>query len=337
MSHPLLFLHGIRGARLAIHDEGAPRIIWELAEENHPLGHLLALHHTGQGEPEAADPARPVFPLDHEPEVYGPFLTWAAARGPLIAPVWDWRREPARAAARIAGDLPRGPLDVVIHSMGLHVLGELVMGGALPVENIRRLVLAAPAIGGALDILHVLLSGCDRESDGGDATGRSYGHLVRSLPSLYRLLPVPGYGLLVDEEGRDLDPLELEAWPADALGVGERHRQTLARLLADARRDRARQLGFAGRLADLGPRVQVVSGQGQPTPHRCRMIGGGMSCHRARLELEPGGDGRLTLAAQQPLGRSLSHMVFGTVAEPLPHGEILRRAEVLEHLGAFLD
>jgi hypothetical protein len=219
--------------------------------------------------------------------------------------------------------------------MGLHLLGELVMMGALPLARIRRLVLAAPSFGGALDIQHVLLSGCDREADCGDATGNAYGLLVRGFPSLYRLLPVPGYGLLVNSEGLALDPLDLENWPLEAL-EGEGRPHLLARLLEGARRDRARLLGFAARLEELDKRLLIVSGQGLPTPLRCRMEGPRMSCHAVDLTMGTAGDGRLALAAQRPLGQELPHEIFGDAVRPLAHGEILRHGEVLARIAAFL-
>lgn len=334
---PLLFLHGIRGSRLAVDGGEGAEIIWQLADEAHPRAHLLALMHDADGTLRPADPLFPVFPLDLEPEVYGPFLAWASARCALHAPAWDWRLEPGRVASTLAEELPPGDMDVVLHSMGLHVLCELVMGGALPLERVRRLVLVAPAFGGALDILHVLLSGCDREADGADATGRAYGHLVRSLPSLYRLLPVPGYGLLQDARGGERDPLEIHHWPADALGEEGRYADHLRLVLEGAKRDRARLLSFATRLQGLGKRVLLLAGMGQPTPVRCVMPGDLMSCHASHLDLNPAGDGRLALVAQQPLGHPLPTVVVGDAQAPVPHGDILRRDEVLARIGAHLD
>ena len=336
-TRPLLFLHGIRGSRLAIDGPQGPEIIWELADESHPLGHLLGLHHDDAGRELPADPARPVFPLDLEPEVYGPFLAWAAVRGPLIAPAWDWRMAPDQAARSVAHRVPAGQLDVVSHSMGLHVLGELVRTGVLPMERMRRLALVAPSFGGALDILHVLLSGCDREADEGDATGRAYGHIVRSLPSLYRLLPVPGHGLLTNGDGHDLDPLEFTCWPSDALGEGERHRRTLEGLLEGARRDRERLAHFTASLPELGERLLILAGSGQVTPVRCRMAGDDLSCLASHLEFSAEGDGRLSLGAQQPAAGGLARDVFGREGAPVSHGDILRRPEVLDRLRAFLD
>jgi hypothetical protein len=334
---PLLLLHGIRGSRLAIRGPAGPEIIWELANESHPRAHLLGLHHDAAGKHEAADPAQPVFPLDLEPGTYGAFLDWAAARGPLTASAWDWRLAPGEAAAGLAALVPGEALDIVTHSMGLHLLGWLVLEGHLPLERVRRLALLAPAFGGALDILHVLLSGSDRAADEGDATGRAYGHVVRSLPSLYRLLPVPGHGLLVDGGGRELDPLELAGWPADALGEGERHRGTLALLLEGARRDRERLARFTRLLPDLGDRLLILAGRGVETPVRCRMEGRGMSCAASRLHFSREGDGRLAVAAQRPADLELPCELFGRPGEPVSHGEILRHPQVLARLASFLD
>jgi hypothetical protein len=334
---PLLFLHGIRGSRLAVETETGPEIIWQLADEAHPRAPLLALLHDADGTLRPADPTLPVYPLDLEPEVYGPFLEWANQRGGLHAPAWDWRLEPGRVASMLAEELPHNTMDVVLHSMGLHVLCELVMGGALPLERIRRLVLVAPAFGGALDILHVLLSGCDREADGADATGRAYGHLVRSLPSLYRLLPVPGYGLLRDGQGQERDPLHFNHWPEDALGDEGRHADHLRLVLEGARRDRARLLAFSVRLQELGDRVLVLAGTGQPTPVGCAMTSERMSCQASHLQLDPAGDGRLALLAQQALGHRLPMEVIGDEQSPVPHGDILRREGVLSRIGAHLD
>ncbi len=334
---PLLFLHGIRGSRLAIQSELGPRIIWQLADEENPLGHLMALHHDGEAPPRPVDPARPVFPLDLEPDVHGRFVEWARARGELFAPVWDWRLPPSAVVDDLAVGLPAGELDVVVHSMGLHILAELVARGLLPLERVRRLALVAPAFGGALDILHVLLSGCDREYDGADATGRSYGSAVRGLPALYHLLPVPGHGLLQDAAGQELDPLELERWPLDGCVPGEQQREILGRLLARARHERGTLQDFARTLPSLGMRLRILAGCGVPTPALCRMDGPGMSCASSHVEMRRDGDGRLALSAQLPLGFSLPHRVFGDEGDPVAHGEILRRPEVLACLASFLD
>lgn len=335
-SCPLLFLHGVRGSRLAIRTSEGPRIIWQLADEENPLGHLMALRHEGEGAPRPANSASPAFPLDLEPEVHGPLLEWAARRGPSLAPVWDWRMAPSLVATSLASGLPRGELDVVVHSMGLHILAELVQRRLLPLERVRRLALVTPAFGGALDILHVLLSGCDRESDGADATGRAYGSLVRGLPALYRLLPVPGHGLLQNELGQDLDPLDLALWPLDTYGPEARHRHTLDRLLDEARQDRRTLREFALRLPRLGSRVLILAGLGVPTPVRCRMEEARMSCASSRVEMSRSGDGRLALAAQLPQGLSLPCREFGDERDPVAHGEVLRRPAVLACLEDFL-
>lgn len=327
---PLLFLHGIRGSRLAIRDNGQARVIWQLSDEENPLGHLLALRHEGD-RPLPVDPARPVFPLDHEPEVHDTFLRWARGRGPLHAPVWDWRLPPSRQAAEVAAGLPAGEWDVVVHSMGLHLLAELVSQGWLPRGRMGRLALVTPAFGGALDILHVLLSGADREAECGDATGRSYGALVRSLPALYRLLPVPGYGLLQDAAGQDLDPLDEDRWPHDG------GRDGLERLLAGARRDRDTLAEFAAGLSAWGDDVRAFLATGMPTPIRCRMEGETMTCSVSRVELAARGDGRLALAAQLPRDPVVPHELLGCEDDPIAHGDVLGRPDLLARLASFLD
>jgi hypothetical protein len=217
------------------------------------------------------------------------------------------------------------------------MLAELVQRGFLPLERVRRLALVTPAFGGALDILHVLLSGCDRESDGGDATGRSYGSVVRGLPALYRLLPVPGHGLLQNQEGLELDPLDPLRWPTDSCGPDDRHCPSLDQVLASAREDRQTLQEFAQRLPSLGSRLLICRGRGVPTPVRCRMVGPGMSCSSSQIEMQLEGDGRLALSAQLPLLGSLPQQVFGDERDPVAHGEILRRADVLAQLARFLD
>lgn len=327
---PLLFLHGIRGSRLAIRDNGQTRVIWQLSDEENPLGHLLALRHEG-GVPRPLDPLRPVFPLDHEPDVHDAFLAWARHRGPVAAPVWDWRLPPSRQAVDVAARLPADPLDVVVHSMGLHLLAELVMQGLLPWERVGRLALVTPAFGGALDILHVLLSGADREAECGDATGRSYGALVRSLPALYRLLPVPGYGLLQDAAGRDLDPLDEARWPQDG------GRDGFERLLEGAREDRDTLAAFAAGLPRRASDVRVFLASGMPTPIRCRMEGEIMACGISRVEFAAKGDGRLALAAQLPRDFPLDHEILGGEDDPIAHGDVLGHPSLQARLAAFLD
>jgi hypothetical protein len=331
---PLLFLHGIRGSRLAIREHGQTRVIWQLSDEENPQGHLLALRHEG-GIPQPLDPDCPVFPLDHEPEVHDVFLQWARRRGPVHAPVWDWRLPPSSCAGEVAAGMPGGPWDVVVHSMGLHLLAELVMQGHMPLEAVHRLALVTPAFGGALDILHVLLSGADREADCGDATGRCYGALVRSLPALYRLLPVPGHGLLVDSLGGEIDPLDPARWPRD-LGT-DSLRDLPAQVLDGARRDRDTLAAFSTRLPELGGRALAMLATGMPTPTRCRMEGETMSCAVSRLEMTAGGDGRLALAAQLPRDLALPHELFGGEDDPIAHGDVLGRPDLLARLAAFLD
>jgi len=160
---------------------------------------------------------------------------------------------------------------------------------------------------------------------------------VRSLPSLYRLLPVPGYGLLRDTQGAERDPLDYAQWPEDALGEDGRHGAHLRLVLDGARRDRARLLDFASRLRELRDRVLLLAGQGQATPVQCTMADGPMSCQTSRLVLDPAGDGRLALVAQQPLQPFLTLEVQGDVDAPVPHGDILRRTSVLTRVGQFLD
>jgi len=331
---PLLFLHGIRGSRLAIRENGGARVIWQLSDEENPQGHLLALCHEA-GVPRPLDPERPVFPLDHEPDVHDAFLCWARRRGPIHAPVWDWRLPPSERAAHVAAGMPEGPWDVVVHSMGLHLLAELVMQDHLPLTHVRRLALVTPVFGGALDILHVLLSGADREADCGDATGRCYGSLVRSLPALYRLLPVPGHGLLLDDCGRELDPLDPARWSHE--GAADSRRDVLEQMLAGARRDRDTLAAFSTLLPGLGGRTLALLATGMPTPTRCRMEGGTMGCAVSQVEMSPQGDGRLALRAQLPLGTPLPHVILGREEDPVAHGDVLGRSDLLARLETFLD
>lgn len=332
---PLIFLHGIRGSRLA--EMGAePEIVWQLADEHHPRVGRIALH--GAGGDGAAGP--PVAPLDLEPEVYGPFLQRFARRGPLIAPPWDWRLAPADALERIAGQLPTDTsFDVVTHSMGLHLLAESVLSGRLPQELLRRLVLVTPPFRGSLDIFHVLRSGCDRPpTDGGsgeDATGAFYGPLVRGFPALYRLLPVPGSGLVVDAEGREPDLLEPASWPADQAGVDGRHTRAFHELLAGARRDRERLRQFVDRLAGpLAERCLVLLASGVPTPSRLRLpLGDG----EPELSFDVNGDGRLVPASSRPPRPGPIVETVGNPQHPVPHGDVMREEASLSRIEAWLD
>lgn len=337
-AHPLIFLHGIRGSRLA--ELGPePEIVWQLADERHPRVGRIALHWVdGAARPLQPDP--PVVAFDLEPEIYGPFLERFARRGPLFAPPWDWRLAPAEAFDGIVDRLPAdGAVDVVTHSMGLHVLAQAVQSGWLATERLRRIVLVTPPFRGSLDIFHVLRSGCDRSPVGDgcleDATGAAYGPLVRGFPALYRLLPAPGSGLVVDADGHEPDLLDSAAWPPDQCGADGRHAAAFQQLLAGARRDRATLARFAERLAgELASRTLVLRAAGVPTPSRLILSSTG---GEPELRLDDQGDGRLVPASSCPPVMGPLVETVGQPADPVSHGEVMRRPDTLARIEAWLD
>jgi hypothetical protein len=335
-ARPLLLLHGIRGSRLA--EFGAePEVLWQLSNEHHPRVARIALHWE-RGEVRPLLPGPPVGPLDLEQEIYGPFLERFAARGPLIAPAWDWRLAPAEALAVLPEALPADePLDVVTHSMGLQLLAEAVVAGRLPVERLGRLVLVTPPFRGSIDSYLVLRSGCDRNPTGAgeDATGAAYGMLVRGFPALYRLLPAPGSGLVVDATGREPDLLDAAAWPQDQTGEEGRHAETLRWLLDGARRDRARLDRFVELLAGpLARRTLVLLAAGLPTPSRLRLAGDGSE---PQLSFCSEGDGRLVPSSARPPRPGPTVDSVGGVGDPVAHGEVMRRPDALARIAGWLE
>ncbi len=335
-STPILLLHGIRGARLGFKGNPAPEIIWELANEDHPRKHLMALTLDESGRAHSLDPANELVAVDLEPGVYGHFLEHYASR--VIAPAWDWRKAPDQALEELELDLSgHATLDVVTHSMGLQMLAELLLGGRLKLEQLRKVVLVAAPFGGSLDILHVLLLGCDR---GGNPEEQQYGALVRSFPALYHLLPVPGYGLVLGSENAEPELLDPAAWPQASFGEQGQYRQRVTGLLQRALRNRQRLDEALRLLACLGDRLLILSGKGEITPVRLQFSAGG--CDPASVEMSTEGDGRLALEAQSPEKRLPGHFskstskVFGDTDKPMRHGDMLQESLVIKEIDRFL-
>ncbi len=333
---PLLLLHGIRGARLGLRGNPRPEIIWELANEDHPQKHLMALRLDESGNAHALDPTNELVAVDLEPDVYGRFLGHHASR--VIAPAWDWRKAPDQAVEELELDLSgHSALDVVTHSMGLQMLAELLRSGRLKLEQLRKVVLVAAPFGGSLDILHVLLLGCDR---GGNPAEQQYGALVRSFPALYHLLPVPGYGLVHSSENLEPELLDPAVWPQAIFGEKGQYRQRLTGLLARTRSNRDRLDEALRQLAALGERLLILCGVGEPTPLHLQF--GASGCDPASVEMGPEGDGRLALGAQSPEGRlpglfkQVQLKTFGSDAWPMRHGDMLQESIVIEEIDRFL-
>ncbi len=337
---PLLFLHGIRGSRLAECGLGPSEIIWQLSREDHPRAYQLALRMDKHGRCSAAQEGVRVLPLDLEETLYGSFLDHLrrdrGAESSLAAPPFDWRLTPSQALEGIAGELPRGPeLDVVTHSMGLLLLSEALSAGLLEYGMIRRLALVTPPFGGSLDVLAVLLSGRDPDPEAGSS--ESYGSMVRDLPALYHLLPHPDYELLTTEAGRPLDPLEADFWPAQIMGARGEYRTALLRQLEAARACRLRLDRLVEELPDrLGERTLIVAGSGCPTPASLRAASSGELLDAEPARRDTRGDGRLALQASRPPGWGIPRLIFGDPGRPILHGDILRSGEVIDCIAGWM-
>lgn len=336
---PILLLHGIRGARLALRRDDRPEVIWELANEQHPERHLMALHVEANGRAIPLNESRPLFPLDLEPSVYGELQARFANR--LIAPPWDWRLAPAQAMEGLDVQLPpTGPIDVIAHSMGLHMLAELLLQGGLPLERLRRVVLVTAPFGGSLDIMHVLLLGCDPAAE--DQENSRYGALVRSFPALYHLLPHPGYGLVLLRDGSEPDLLDPSIWPVELFGADGQYRQRITGLLRNTSANRNQVDRALELLSSLGKKLIILRGKGERTPDRLQLSESLDVCTNPVVEFSLDGDGRLPLRCQSPAARMpgrkrLFHChTFGSEASPVRHGEILQRPDVLDFLDNFL-
>jgi pimeloyl-ACP methyl ester carboxylesterase len=330
MAIPLLFLHGIRGSRLCVGDDA--QIIWQLSCEDHPDAHLIALHPDAAGGLSPTDPARPVRPFDLEADVYGRFTQAFQPRN-LIAPAYDWRMNPARAFKSIRHLIPHEPMDIVTHSMGMNLLAWAVSTGEIQPSHIRRLIMVTPPFGGSLDILHVLLNGEDPEQSGDAAT--AYGRLVRAFPSLYCLIPRPGYGLIQNERHVELDFLQPESWPEEYLGEHHEYGSIFAKLLEGARSDREHLKTFEHILKEsLADRSLIIQASGMPTPSNVELKPDGSM---EGLAIDAHGDGRLSSAASLPSGGHDRVKIFGDPKRPVPHGDVLNLSPVLEAIQGFLD
>jgi pimeloyl-ACP methyl ester carboxylesterase len=330
MQTPILFLHGIRGSRLTT--GSPPRIIWELACENHPESHLLALHPDAKGQLRADDPTQTIAPFDLEQTVYGRFLS-AFQNSALHAPAYDWRLNPARAFEAIRPHLPKKDFHVVTHSMGMNLLAWALVNGEIDPERIRKIVLVTPPFGGSIDVLHILLNGADPEQ--AIETAHTYGLLVRAFPALYRLLPRPGYRLVLDASHSEPDILMSETWPPELLGEHFKYTEVFSRLLRDARKDRDDLLAFESLLEEKFQKDCIIfQAQGGRTPAQVRLDKQGQF---EVLAVDDTGDGRLTSRASLPLRAQLVSRSFGSTSAPIPHGELLNQDEALKAIAEFLQ
>ncbi len=329
---PLLVLGGLLGYRLACDTDQGRSIVWTLEHPVEQVGHLLLDHSLGRPAPASGRPE--LFPCEIEQVIFSPLLQHFSAGSSgrkLLLPLLDWRLSARDQCPLMLQALPReGQIDVVTHSWGLHLLLALLGPDGLGIERIRRVILVTPPFGGSLDSLVALRCGIDRLNVG---SGRDMGWLTRSFPALFDLLPEPGYGMVRNQQGDELDLLAESSWPRS---LGHSLRPLLMAAGAFRYERQCRIKRFLPALAD---RCLVLAGCGMDTALELRLPAGEIvwDCDPAFLSMGTQGDGRLPLVSTMPREPVLTRLVLGDTGQPVCHGEIFYRPGVLQLLESWLD
>jgi len=341
----LVFIHGIKGARLAT---DAGRVHWLTVAQalglSTPVLALPTRFGDGGQERDALHPAGVLTTLILVPrlveiDVYGRWLAAARALGRPFAPfAYDWRRDDAESVAdfeRFLEGVIREtgrPADVVAHSMGGLITLSLL--NRRP-DLFRRVVFAGVPFAGGIGFLPDLhvgrATGLNRRIAGPD--------VLATFPSVFTLFPLVNEHVVeADGSPSPMDFYDADAWKRLALGPyrpGARRDAAYERFLAEAlRRAKAFRASLAPRPDAVFPPVLVVLSDAHPTLVRAL---------RAGPHAEDGidfttlprtdGDGRVSARNAVPPA-PIRHEVVVTRND---HAKLLNDAAVVKRIAEFLD
>lgn len=350
---PVVFIHGIKGARLAAPDGS---IRWISALQALGLSTpSLALPMTwdpGTDGAQARDALTPngilerivFFPRLLAAEVYGPWLESASARlgRPFHAFAYDWRRENLETVAELERFLvEKGggrPAHVVSHSMG--GLVTLALLNARP-ELFASVTFAGTPFPGGVGFLLDLHAGT-RTGFNPWIVGPA---VLATFPSVYSLFPDGGESPLLEADGRspisvdlfaaaDWRRLGLGLFAASPPGGPDAFEAFLSRALARAREFRRRLADPAPGVARTWPPTLAVLSRAHPTLDRV-VRGGPRSVRGWDFETAPRepGDGRVAARNALPPAR-LAARIEETSRE---HVDLLNDPAVIEAIRRHLD
>jgi pimeloyl-ACP methyl ester carboxylesterase len=328
---PLLLLHGLRGSQLVLEDNYHSETIWKLANENHPLAYLLALHQNGDNISVPAEPGTKVSSSIVEAEMHEAFIKYFSKERQVIVPAIDWRLSPTQAMEQIRRQFPTDKeIDIVTHSLGMYYLAAAVELGYLDLGQIRKLALVTPPFGGSLDILNVLLSGYDRNPETVDHASHAYGMMVRTFPALYRLLPEVEFEQVQDESAANIDLLDVANWPPWIFGPDNMYRNVFADHLLAAKQDKDKIDDFYKKLSiSKKDKLLIIAANGMLTPKTTILDN---NSGELDSEFDYSGDGRLLIQATRPADLDLKRVVIGDRNKPIAHGAVLTSSTTLQIL-----
>lgn len=340
MQKPVIFIHGLKGARLVT---PAGRCDWLTGAMALGLRTPdLALPCRFEGDRQAGDDRAAAAPLDKvtvvpwvlEENVYGPWLETLRRSGrPWRAFAYDWRRDNAESATafkafveQVRREFGDAPVDIVAHSMGGLIALAALHGGLRGVE--RALFAGSPLQGGIgfLEDLHA-----------GTRTGLNRAVLapavLATFPSVYAFFPLTG-AKLFDAAGEPLaiDLFSIESWRENQLGMFQPGRRVpaafedfLRRVLAAARDFRS----LVERRIDAYPSIEVLVGDQHATlDSLCRRGTPGAYTWDFQQPGTQAGDGRVCAANALPPG-DIPHRRH---ASPLAHADLLNDPYLTEFL-----
>ena len=342
---PLVFIHGIKGARLI---DGAGGVVWVSAMEALGIKSpkiALAPEFVNGRQPvddiKAVDvlDAIDVVPFLYSVDVYGPFLDAAAASGRAFYPFsYDWRRDNAETAATFAeflADVSRkhggAKAEVVSHSMG--GLVTLAVLNDHP-ELFRSVVFAGAPFKGGIGFLHDLHGG-EPTGFNGEVLGPE---VLATFPSVFSLFPL-AHEAIVDAAGKPVavDFFDADDWRRLKLGMYAPGRAPtpaydafLGTALAGAKVFRQR-LVFKPNV--VYPPVLIVASKAHPTLVKA-VLGGPKSVLGLDEETAPKapGDGRVAFeTAMPPAG-----IAFDLELTDSGHADLLNDKRVAKRVLEFI-
>ena len=270
---PLVFIHGIKGSRLA---DAQGKTYWltglqALGLQTPDLRLLLAPEPDSPGELVAVEPLGrvAVVPGVFQEQIYGPWLAAAKKMGvPFHSFAYDWRRDPSKSVDRLEAFIEAvrvkhaaKKVRVVAHSMG--GLITLALLNQRP-ELFSGVAFAGVPFAGGLGFLVDLHVG----TSAGLNSKILSPEVLFTFPSVYVFFPLNGAGL-IDSANRPIpmDFYSAAAWKEKRLGLFARggvsleQENFLARTLARAKSFRQR---LAARRQAYPP-VLVITNRSRPS------------------------------------------------------------------------